>query len=73
MVRPQMRIHDIRFRVESLSRPQLRINDCFVEFFAVHTELWDGTIADTRQIQYRNFTGLSKTENLRLIPEYYEN
>ena len=29
----QMRIPDSRFSVESLSRPQLRIYDCFVEFF----------------------------------------
>ena len=31
--RPQMRIHDIRFRVETLAGPQLRIYDYFVEFF----------------------------------------
>ena len=31
--RPQMRIHDSRFRAESLSRPQLRIYDYFVYFF----------------------------------------
>ena len=31
--RPQMRIHDSRFRAEYLSRPQLRINGYFVDFF----------------------------------------